>query len=86
MSNWHAISIERDFRYALFNTKIPALERSRLPVYTVKSQRFFTSEFSASFNLLNLRGVIIILIVIDMHSSEMFDFCDLYYYYYYYYY
>ena len=49
MSNWHAISIQRDFRYTLFNTTI-------------------------------------ILIMINMHSSEIFDFCALYYYYYYYYY
>ena len=77
MSNWHAISIHRDFPYVLLDTTIPGLEHSRLSVYTIKSQRFFTPEFSASVNLLNLHRVIIILVMINMYSLEIFDFCAL---------
>ena len=77
MSNWHAISIQRDFPYVSLDTTIPGLEHSRLSVYTIKSQRFFTSEFSASVNLLNLHRVIIILVMINMFSLEIFDFCAL---------
>ena len=77
MSNWHAISIQRDCHYVLLDTTIPGLEHSRLSVNTIKSQRFFTSEFSASVNLLNPRRVIIIVVIINMHSWEIFDFCAL---------